>query len=86
MELNIDPQGPTIDNWPTVLFQRRHLLELAERLRAKGHHVAELNFDIGDKPLDRFIDLPPWGHDLPPEFAAWHGVGAHLKVGTDGFA
>lgn len=85
-EYNIVSDGPTIDNWPTVLFQRKHLIALAERLRAEGHYVAPLNFDIGDKPLDRFIDLPPWGHDLPAELSTWHGHGAHLKVGVDGFA
>lgn len=84
-ELNIMPNGPTIDNWPTVLFQREHFTALAERLRAQGHDVAPLDFDIGDKPMDRFIDLPPWGHDMPAEFDRWHGDGAHLKVAVDGF-
>ena len=84
-EFNISPGDATIDNWPTVLFQRRHFSALAERLRSLGHHVAELNFDIGDRPLDRFIDLPPWGHDLPAEYGHWHGHGAHLKLGIDGF-
>lgn len=84
-EFNINPDGPTIDNWPTVLFQRRHLEDLAGRLRARGHHVAPFDFDTGDKPLDRFIDLPPW-HDGALE-AISRGLGQplHLKVGCDGF-
>ena len=85
-EFNIDPRGPTIDHWPTVLFKREHLLDLAARLTAAGHSVAPFDFDIGDKPMDRFIDLPPWSHDMPPEWQAWHGDGAHLKVAVDGFA
>ena len=84
-EFNIDPDGPTIDHWPTVLFKREHFLELAKRLQAGGHEVAPLNFDIGDKPMDRFIDLPPWSHDLPEEYQNWHGSGPHLKVASDGF-
>lgn len=84
-EFNIDPSAPTIDHWPSVLFKREHFTALAERLWAKGHNVAPLDFDIGDKPMDRFIDLPPWGHDLPPELSKWHGTGEHLKVGVDGF-
>lgn len=84
-EFNVNPDGPTIDNWPTVLFQRRHFEELAERLRAAGHDVAPSNWDLGDGPMDRFIDLPPWGHDLPAAYAKWHGEGAHLKLGLDGF-
>jgi SAM-dependent methyltransferase len=84
-EFNINSDGATIDNWPTVLFQRRHFEELAVRLRAAGHDVAPFDWDLGDGPMDRFIDLPPWGHDLPAEFAKWHGEGAHLKLGLDGF-
>ena len=84
-EFNIDPRGRTIDNWPTVLFKREHFGALADRLRAAGHEVAPLDFDIGDKPMDRFIDLPPWSHDMPAEWLAWHGEGAHLKVAFDGF-
>ena len=84
-EFNIAPDGPTIDNWPSVLFQRRHFEDVAGRLRTRGHEVAELAFDIGDRPMDRFIDLPPWGHDMPEVWHAWHGDGAHLKVAVDGF-
>lgn len=84
-EFNIDADGPTIDNWPTVLFQRGHVEALAERLRGQGHMVAPLNFDLGDKPMDRFIDLPPWSHDTPAYLNQWLGYPAHLKVGADGF-
>lgn len=85
-ELNINSAGPTIDNWPTVLFQKRHFEALAQSLRVKGHYVAELNFFLGDKPMDRFIDLPPHHHDLPKDMASWIGEPRHLKVGVDGFA
>ena len=84
-ELNINSEGGTIDNWPTVLFQRKHFETLAERLRAQGHKVAELNFQYGSKPMDRFIDLPPYHHDLPKDMAEWIGDAAHLKLGVDGF-
>ena len=84
-EFNIE-DGPTIDNWPSVLFQRRHFVDLAERLEARGHKVAEMDFNPGDKILDRFIDLPPWSHDANSrELAAWVREPSHLKVGTDGF-
>lgn len=85
-ELNIAADGPTIDNWPTVLFQRRHMEALAGRLVAAGHVVAELDFFLGDKPMDRFVDVPPFHHDLPPDLAEWLGAPQHLKVGVDGFA
>ncbi|RYD23902.1 MAG: class I SAM-dependent methyltransferase [Lysobacteraceae bacterium] len=85
MEYNVESDGPTIDNWVTVLFQRKHLEALAERLRAKGHHVATLDFDVGHQPMDRFIDVPPWLHDLPPEYRDRLGDPYHLKIGIDGF-
>jgi 2-polyprenyl-3-methyl-5-hydroxy-6-metoxy-1,4-benzoquinol methylase len=85
-ELNIDAEGGTINNWATVLFQRQHFEALATRLREQGHDVAELNFQYGKKPMDRFIDLPPFHHDLPSDMAEWLGDPLHLKVGIDGFA
>jgi SAM-dependent methyltransferase len=84
-EFNINPNGPTIDNWITVLFQQKHIRALAERLRAKGHYVAELNFDLGTGVMDRFIDVPPFQHDMPAEIQEWIGDQYHLKVGFDGF-
>jgi 2-polyprenyl-3-methyl-5-hydroxy-6-metoxy-1,4-benzoquinol methylase len=85
-ELNINSEGPTIDNWATVLFQRRHFEALAHRLRAQGHYVADLNFYLGDRPMDRFVDLPPYHHDLPAGMGEWIGHQQHLKVAVDGFA
>ena len=84
-EFNIRADGPTIDNWPTVLFQRRHFEELAARLEAAGHDVAPFDFGLGDKPLDRFVDVPPWSHDLPEEMKRWLGEPAHLKLAISGF-
>lgn len=84
-EYNFDADGPTIDNWPTVLFQQKHFEEITTRLQAKGHYVAPLNFDIGRKPMDRFIDLPPWRHDLSGGMREWLGREVHLKVAIDGF-
>lgn len=71
--------GETLDDWPTVLYQKRHLVELAERLRAKGYQVVEFDFDPGGGIMDRLVDIPPWHHDLltPPA--------AHLKLSIDGF-
>ncbi|WP_333573269.1 methyltransferase domain-containing protein [Sphingomonas sp.] len=84
-EFNINPNGPTIDNWGTVLFQRHHFEQLAAQLVAEGHRVAPLDFSLGDKPFDRFIDLPPFHHDLPDAITDWLGAPQHLKVAVDGF-
>jgi hypothetical protein len=86
-EFNFINDDQTIDNWPTVLFQRRHFTQLAEQLRKEGHDIGELDFHTGDKPLDKFIDIPPFAHDWPQSILPeWGGSAAHLKISIDGFA
>jgi hypothetical protein len=77
MEFNVN-DGETVDNWPTVLFQKRHLVQLAEKLRTKGFEVYELDFDKGRGILDGFVDLPPYLDEN-------HSRHAHLKLSVDGF-
>jgi 2-polyprenyl-3-methyl-5-hydroxy-6-metoxy-1,4-benzoquinol methylase len=86
-EFNFLNDEQTIDDWPTVLFQKRHFRELAERLERQGHHVAPLDFDVGNKPLDKFIDLPPYEHDWNSyQRDIWKDQNNHMKVSFDGFA
>jgi SAM-dependent methyltransferase len=86
-EFNYGNDHETIDDWPTVLFQRAHFAALAERLRARGYLIDELDFDVGDRPLDRYIDLPPWPHDAPASLAHHFDPSspAHIKLSVDGF-
>ena len=79
-EFTLD-EGDTIDNHPTVLYQSRHLVEFADQTRKKGYEVVQCDFNAGSGILDRYIDLPPWTHDLyiPPQHYA------HLKLSIDGF-
>ncbi len=87
-EFNFLSDDETIDNWPTVLPLRRHFAALAERLRGLGHEVNSLDFNVGDKPLDRFIDIPPYPGDPSQKLERMnaHGDSAHLKLSIDGFA
>jgi hypothetical protein len=86
-EYNYANDNATIDNWGTVLFQRQHFNQLAERLRGSGHHVAPLDFSVGEKVLDRFIDLPPYSHDMTSfQQAHWGRDSNHIKAAVDGFA
>ena len=85
-EFNFTNDDQTIDNWPTVLFQKQHFQELAARLEKCGHTVSELDFDVGCKPMDKFIDLPPHLHDFKSIMKnSWSHGGAHLKIAIDGF-
>jgi SAM-dependent methyltransferase len=71
--------GEALDNWPTVLYQKRHLVELVDRLRSKGYRIDDFNFDRGDGMIDHLVDLPPWSDPLlTPAYA-------HLKLSVDGF-
>lgn len=87
-EFNFLSDEETIDNWPTVLPLRRHFEALAERLRGLGHEVTSLDFNVGDKPLDRFIDIPPYPGDPSRKLERMnaHGDSTHLKLSIDGFA
>jgi hypothetical protein len=85
MEFNIENDGNTLDEAPTVLFQRKHVQQLADRLRAGGHWVAELDFDYGSQPMDNFIDVPPGLTAHSPEAGRGLGQPYHLKVGLDGY-
>ena len=85
-EFNFTRDDETIDNWMTVLFQRRHFQQLAERLQDQGHQVAPLDFDVGDAPMDHFIDLPPFRDDWSGHLKqCWPGSTPHLKLNIDGF-
>jgi hypothetical protein len=86
-EFNFLNDEHTIDNWPTVLFQKKHFRDLAERLRHQGHYVAPLDFDVGSKSLDRFIDVPPYAHDWSQSLRDMCQEGQkHMKLSIDGFA
>lgn len=85
MEYNCEPDGPTVDNWQTVLFQRRHLEALADRLRDQGHEVAAFDFDLGHQPMDRFIDVPPYDGGTGDTAVAALGQPLHMKLAIDGF-
>lgn len=79
-ELNLQ-DGETIDNWPTVLFQKRHLVEFADKLERQGFTVEPFDFNPGAKVLDGFVDIPPWGSDA----IRISDATAHLKLCVDGY-
>ena len=85
-EFNFLSEDETVDNWPTVLFLRKHFEALASKLTAAGHDVAPLDFDVGQDPLDLFIDLPPYAHDWNDYQKRIWPSGNHLKLSIDGFA
>ena len=65
-EFNINPEGPTIEEGSTVLFQRRHMEELEARLALAGHRMLPMDFGTGTGVLDAFVDLPPYPGSSTP--------------------
>jgi hypothetical protein len=73
-------RADTIDNWGTVLFRKQDFEALAIRLSA--YTLPLIDFNVGENPVDSFIDMPPY---------AWHEGHneklnhCHLKLMVDGF-
>lgn len=83
-EFNYLSDDKTIDNWVTVLFRKKDFLKFHQEIISLGYEVPEIDFNVGNDPLDWFIDLPPFQSDkgyyskeLPSE--------PHLKLSLDGF-
>jgi len=78
-EFNYLSEDETVEEGSTVLFLRKHFVELRRRLEASGHQVGELDFSTGSGVLDRFIDVPPYTWDGAPE-DIWGRQPEHLKM------
>ena len=83
-EYNYTNEPETIDHAPTVFFQDRHFEQVANRLKEKGYFVADLDFDVGRRPLDEYIDIPPYLFEPGWLYKQSRGAAAHLKLIADG--
>ena len=82
-EFNLDTIGDTIDDWGTVLFQRRHIEELGRRLAAAGHTMLPVDYASGAGVMDQFVDVPPFAHQPYPMLS--YPSPPHLRLSVDGF-
>jgi hypothetical protein len=62
-EFNLFSNTETIRTGQCVLFRRCDIEALVRDLTDVGHYVEPLDLDLGDGPLDRHIDIPPYCHD-----------------------
>lgn len=71
-EFNCSSNSKTLDDTSTVLFRRQDFERMARDLAAERCRL-ELNFDLGDQPLDQHIDVAPYSVDnhLKLELAGW---------------
>lgn len=72
-EFNISSNDATVDNEGTVLFRKRDIEGLMRELSAQGHEVAEIDWSWGGRPVEQYLDVPPF-RDEP-----------HLKMALGGF-
>jgi SAM-dependent methyltransferase len=61
-ELNCSSNEHTIERGSTVLYRQRDIEGFANRVVQNGHEIS-LNFNLGDQPLDKYVDAPPYTSD-----------------------
>ena len=82
-EFNYGSDAETIESGGTVLFRKKDLEALAQRVRDLGYRVFPVSFDLGSSPVDWFIDLPPYPGD--PVLIDENLKALHLKLTIEGF-
>lgn len=72
-ELNLSSNDHTISTGGTVIYRRRDILELIDRLEHRGHLVEPMKVGPAAHAFDFHIDTPPYTHN------------PHLKLELAGF-
>lgn len=62
-ELNCFSNTVTLDHASTVLFRRRDFESFGAKLAKLGCETV-FNFELGDLPADRHVDIAPYSHEL----------------------
>jgi hypothetical protein len=62
-EFNVGSNYVTHEDGGTVIYRRRDIDDLVQRLRSAGHKV-RLKYNYGDQPADYHVDIPPYTHDV----------------------
>ncbi len=73
-ELNMTSDSETLEFGPTVLYRRRDIAELIERLRSRGHDPQPFTLAPDAHVLDFHVDVPPYLHDPHVKLA----IGSHV--------
>lgn len=62
-EYNVSSNTTTVNTGDVVLYRRRDIERIAERLKANGHAV-DLDLTDGTLPEDQMVDMPPYKQDV----------------------
>lgn len=60
-EFNLSSEDETMEKGPTVIYRRKDILELVDRLRERGHEVEPFVMAPDSHFLDYYVDAPPFG-------------------------
>lgn len=60
-EFNLSSKTDTIETPSCSVYRESDIRQLIGELQAAGYEVAPLNLNTGGSPVDRHIDLPPYG-------------------------
>jgi hypothetical protein len=61
-EFNLSSNDDTLAAGSTVIFRRRDIEQMVERLRDAGHTVEPLELSLGSHELDHVVDEEPYNH------------------------
>ena len=79
--LNNNYDGKTYDANNLVLYRKQDIESLKNDIEKLGHHFYPINYDIGNKVIDNYIDLPPYNNfDI-----GYHNGPYHLKLKIDNY-
>jgi SAM-dependent methyltransferase len=59
-EFNLSSNEATVESGDTVIYRKRDIEGLVQRLRDRGHEVDEFRIAPDHHPLDFYVDLPPY--------------------------
>lgn len=73
-EYNVSSNTSTFETVSSVVYRRRDIEELVERLSAAGHRVSPVDWTVGSGLIDGVIDQPPYRQS------------PHLKLNIHGYS
>lgn len=59
-EFNLSSDTETVNSGPTVIYRKRDMEGLIQKLRERGHEVDDLKIAPEVDPLDFHVDMPPY--------------------------
>ncbi len=61
-EFNLSSNSETLETGLTVLFRRKDIEGIVEKVKKLGCHI-HMDWNYGDQPEDYHVDVPPYSHD-----------------------